>query len=205
MGVVSLKQDIQQAIANNVKEFKANYRSLIFDNENREYIKSLFFIENLNVKVTDNKLLYDIKMNEAAINLLEMSDIRQIQKIDIQTRIKNLFIEKAVKFKLLKTDFDKKEKNTAVKMAKLNEGKKITIKTIKSILKEKFGLETKLEESQNYLSLSAELPEINFNREILKELEGMFEEVSVLAIVPQFCEENDDIQGVRFFMGIGLE
>ena len=205
MGVVSLKQDIQQAIANNVKEFKANYRSLIFDNENREYIKSLFFIENLNVKVTDNKLLYDIKMNEAAINLLEMSDIRQIQKIDIQTRIKNLFIEKAVKFKLLKTDFDKKEKNTAVKMAKLNEGKKITIKTIKSILKEKFGLETKLEESQNYLSLSAELPEINFNREILKELEGMFEEVSVLAIVPQFCEENDDIQGIRFFIGIGLE
>ena len=205
MGVVSLKQDIQQAIANNVKEFKANYRSLIFDNENREYIKSLFFIENLNVKVTDNKLLYDIKMNEAAITLLEMSDIRQIQKIDIQTRIKNLFIEKAVKFKLLKTDFDKKEKNTAVKMAKLNEGKRITIKTIKSILKEKFDLETKLEESQNYLSLSAELPEINFNREMLKELEGMFEEVSVLAIVPQFCEENDDIQGVRFFMGIGLE
>lgn len=204
MGVVSLKQDIQQAIANNVKEFKANYRSLIFDNENREYIKSLFFIENLNVKVTDNKLLYDIKMNEAAINLLEMSDIRQIQKIDIQTRIKNLFIEKAVKFKLLKTDFDKKEKNTAVKMAKLNEGKKITIKTIKSILKEKFGLETKLEESQNYLSLSAELPEINFNREILKELEGMFEEVSVLAIVPQFNDIYDDIQGVRFFIGIGL-
>ena len=205
MGAVSLKQDIQQAIANNVKEFKANYRSLIFDNENREYIKSLFFIENLNVKVTDNKLIYNIKMNEEAINLLNMSDIRQLQKIDIQTRIKNLFIEKAVKFKLLKTDFDKKEKNTAVKMAKLNEGKKITIKTIKSILKEKFSLETKLEESQNYLSLSAELPEINFNREILKELEGMFEEVSVLAIVPQFCEENDDIQGVRFFMGIGLE
>ena len=204
MGAVSLKQDIQQAIANNVKEFKANYRSLIFDSDNKEYIKSLFFIENLNVKVIDNKLIYNIKMNEEAINLLEMSDIRQIQKIDIQTRIKNLFIEKAVKFKLLKTDFDKKEKNTAVEMAKLNEGKKITIKTIKSILREKFGLETKLEESQNYLSLSAELPEINFNREMLKELEGMFEEVSVLAIVPQFNDIYDDIQGVRFFIGIGL-
>ena len=204
MGAVSLKQDIQQAIANNVKEFKANYRSLIFDSDNKEYIKTLFFIENLNVKVIDNKLIYNIKMNEEAINLLEMSDIRQIQKIDIQTRIKNLFIEKAVKFKLLKTDFDKKEKNTAVEMAKLNEGKKITIKTIKSILKEKFGLETKLEESQNYLSLSAELPEINFNREMLKELEGMFEEVSVLAIVPQFNDIYDDIQGVRFFVGIGL-
>ena len=205
MGVVSLKQDIQQAIANNVKEFKANYRSLIFDNENREYIKSLFFIENLNVKVTDNKLLYDIKMNEEAINLLNMSDIRQIQKIDIQTRIKNLFIEKAVKFKLLKTDFDKKEKNTAVEMVKLNEGKRITIKTIQQILKEKFNLETKLKESRVYLSLEAELPELNLNREMLKELEGMFEEVSVLAIVPQFCEENDDIQGIRFFIGIGLE
>ena len=205
MGAVSLKQDIQQAIANNVKEFKANYRSLIFDNDNKEYIKSLFFIENLNVKVTNNKLIYNIKMNEEAINLLNMSDIRQIQKIDIQTRIKNLFIEKAVKFKLLKTDFDKKEKNTAVEMVKLNEGKRITIKTIQQILKEKFNLETKLKESRVYLSLEAELPELNLNREMLKELEGMFEEVSVLAIVPQFCEENDDIQGIRFFIGIGLE
>ena len=52
--------------------------------------------------------------------------------------------------------------------------------------------------------ISAELPEINFNREMLKELEGMFEEVSVLAIVPQFNDIYDDIQGVRFFVGIGL-
>ena len=204
MGVVSLKQDIQQAIANNVKEFKANYRSLIFDNENREYIKSLFFIENLNVKVTDNKLLYDVKINEEAINILNMSDIRQIQKIDIQTRIKNLFLEKAVKFKLLKTDFTKSEKKTATEMVKLNEGKRITIKTIQQILKEKFNLETKLKESRVYLSLEAELPELNLNREMLKELESMFEELSVFAIVPQFNDVYDNIQGVRFFMGIGI-
>lgn len=204
MGTTSLKYDIQQAIANNVKEFKANYRSLIFDNDNREHIKNLFFIENLNIKVQDNKLLYNVKINEEAVRLLSLSDIKQIQKTDIKSRIENLFIEKAVKFKLLKTDFNKKEKITAVKMAKLNEGKRITIKTIQQILKEKFNLETKLKESRVYLSLEAELQEFNFNREMLKELENMFNELDVFAIVPQFNDVYDDIQGVRFFMGIGL-
>lgn len=204
MGTTSLKCDIQQAIANNVKEFKANYRSLIFDNDNREHIKSLFFIENLNIKVQDNKLLYNVKINEEAVRLLLLSDIKQIQKTDIKSRIENLFIEKAVKFKLLKTDFNKKEKITAVKMAKLNEGKRITIKTIQQILKEKFNLETKLKESRVYLSLEAELQEFNFNREMLQELENMFGELDVFAIVPQFNDVYDDIQGVRFFMGIGL-
>lgn len=204
MGTTSLKYDIQQAIANNVKEFKANYRSLIFDNDNREHIKNLFFIENLNIKVQDNKLLYNVKINEEAVRLLSLSDIKQIQKTDIKSRIENLFIEKAVKFKLLKTDFNKKEKITAVKMAKLNEGKRITIKTIQQILKEKFNLETKLKESRVYLSLEAELQEFNFNREMLQELESMFGELDVFAIVPQFNDVYDDIQGVRFFMGIGL-
>lgn len=204
MSTTSLKQDIQQAIANNMKEFKANYRSLIFDEENREHIKSLFFIESLNIKVENNKLLYDIKINEEARKLLSMSDIKEIQKVDLHTRIKNLFIEKAVKFKLLKTDFNKKEKITAVKMAKLNEGKRIAIKTIQQILKEKFNLETKLKESRVYLSLEAELQEFNFNREMLQELESMFGELDVFAIVPQFNDVYDDILGVRFFMGIGL-
>ena len=204
MGTTSLKYDIQQAIANNVKEFKANYRSLIFDNDNREHIKNLFFIENLNIKVQDNKLLYNVKINEEAVRLLSLSDIKQIQKTDIKSRIENLFIEKAVKFKLLKSNFDKAGKVTAVKMAKLNEGKRITIKTIQQILKEKFNLETKLKESRVYLSLEAELQEFNFNREMLKELENMFNELDVFAIVPQFNDVYDDIQGVRFFMGIGL-
>ena len=204
MGTTSLKCDIQQAIANNVKEFKANYRSLIFDNDNREHIKNLFFIENLNIKVQDNKLLYDVKINEEAVKLLSLSDIKQIQKIDMKSRIENLFIEKAVKFKLLKTNFNKKGQHTATEMAKLNEGKRITIKTIQQILKEKFNLETKLKESRVYLSLEAELPELNLNREILKELESMFEELSVFAIVPQFNDVYDNIQGVRFFMGIGI-
>ena len=80
MCVISLKQDLQQAIANNVKHFKGNYQSLIFDDENKIHLKSLFFIENLKVKVHDNKLLYDIEMNESAIKLLAMSDIKQMQK-----------------------------------------------------------------------------------------------------------------------------
>lgn len=205
MGATSLKYDIQQAIANNVKEFKANYRSLIFDDENKEHIKSLFFIENLNIKTQNNKLLYNIKINERAVELLDLSDIKHMQKIDLQSRIQNLFLKKAIKFKLLKTDFNKNTKKiTATEMAKLNEGKIITIKTIQQILKEKFNLETKLKKSKIYLSLEAESTEFNFNREMLKELESMFEQLSVFAIVPQFNDIHDNIQGVRFFMGIAL-
>ena len=39
---------------------------------------------------------------------------------------------------------------------------------------------------------------------MLEELEHMFDELDVLAIVPQFNDVYDDIQGVRFFMGINL-
>ena len=45
---------------------------------------------------------------------------------------------------------------------------------------------------------------IKLNREMLKDLENMFNELDVFAIVPQFNDVYDDIQGVRFFMGIGL-
>ena len=204
MGTTSLKCDIQQAIANNVKEFKANYRSLIFDNDNREHIKNLFFIENLNIKAQDNKLLYDVKINEEAVKLLSLSDIKQIQKVDLQSRIKNLFIEKAVQFKLLKPSFDKEKPLTAVQTVKLKEGKRLAIKIIQERLKESFNLKTELKESQIYLSLEAELPEIKFNREMLEALENIFSELDVLAIVPNFNDVYDNIQGVRFFMGINL-
>ena len=204
MGTTSLKCDIQQAIANNVKEFKANYRSLIFDNDNREHIKNLFFIENLNIKAQDNKLLYDVKINEEAVKLLSLSDIKQIQKVDLQSRIKNLFIEKAVQFKLLKPSFDKEKPLTAVQTVKLKEGKRLAIKIIQERLKESFNLKTELKESQIYLSLEAELPEIKFNRELLEALENIFSELDVLAIVPNFNDVYDNIQGVRFFMGINL-
>ena len=204
MGAIKLKQDLQLAIANNVKDFKSDYKSLIFDNENKELIKSLYFIENLKVTVANDTLLYDIKMNEKVVELLSSADIREIQKISIKTRISNLFIEKAVKFKLLKPELNKKQEQTAVKMAKLHEGQIIKIKSMQQILKEKFNIETKLKSSQVYLSLEADLPEIEFNREMLRELESMFSELDVLAIVPQFNDEYDNIQGVRFFMGIGL-
>lgn len=205
MGTTSLKCDIQQAIANNVKDFNANYRSLIFDNDNREHIKNLFFIENLNIKVQDNKLLYNVKINEEAVKLLELSDIKHIQKIDLQSRIQNLFLEKAVNLKIIKYNFNKEEQLTAVKMVKLNEGKRLVLKVIQERLKEKFNFKTKLKESRTYLSLEAELPELNLNREMLKELESVFEELSVFAIVPQFNDVYDDILGVRFFMGISLD
>lgn len=204
MGVIKLKQDLQLAIANNVKNFKSDYQSLIFDKENKEHIQTLYFIENLKVTVENNKLLYDIKMNEKVVNQLSSADIREIQRVSVKTRITNLFLEKMEQHNLLEIKVGKKEEKTAVKMAKLHEGQLIKMKSIQQILKEKFNIETELKTSQVYLSLEADLPELNLNREMLQELKSMFKELDVLAIVPHFNDENDNIQGVRFFMGISL-
>ena len=203
MGVIKLKQDLQLAIANNVKNFKSDYQSLIFDKENKEHIQTLYFIENLRVTVKNNKLLYDVKMNEKVIRQLSSADIREIQQVSIKTRITNLFLEKMAKHNLLEIKVGKPQK-TKTKTPKLHEGQKIKMKTIQQILKEKFNIETELKASQVYLSLEANLPELNLNRDMLKELESMFKELDVLAIVPHFNDENDNIQGVRFFMGISL-
>ena len=203
MGVIKLKQDLQLAIANNVKDFKSDYKSLIFDNENREHIQTLYFIENLKVTVENNKLLYDVKMNEKVIKQLSSADIREIQQVSIKTRITNLFLEKMAKHNLLEIKVGKPQK-TETKMTKLHEGQKIKMKAIQQILKEKFNIDAELKFSQVYLSLEANLPELNLNREMLQELESMFKELDVLAIVPHFNDENDNIQGVRIFMGISL-
>ena len=204
MGVIKLKQDLQLAIANNVKNFKSDYQSLIFDKENKEHIQTLYFIENLKVTVENNKLLYDIKMNEKVVNQLSSADIREIQRVSVKTRITNLFLEKMEQHNLLEIKIEKNKKQTAVKMVKLHEGQLIKMKSIQQILKEKFNIETELKISQVYLSLEANLPELNLSKEMLQELESMFKELDVLAIVPHFNDENDNIQGVRFFMGISL-
>ena len=109
-----------------------------------------------------------------------------------------------MQFKLLKPSFDKEKPLTAVQTVKLKEGKRLAIKIIQERLKESFNLKTELKESQIYLSLEAELPEIKFNREMLEALENIFSELDVLAIVPNFNDVYDNIQGVRFFMGINL-
>lgn len=204
MGVIKLKQDLQLAIANNVKDFKSDYKSLIFDSENREHIQTLYFIENLKVEVVNNKLLYDIKMNENVVNQLSSADIREIQEVSIRTRITNLFLEKMAEHNLLEIKIGKKEEKTAVKTAKLHEGQIIKMKSIQQILKEKFNIDAEMKTSQAYLSLEANLPELNLSRDMLQELESMFKELDVLAIVPQFNDEDDNIQGVRFFMGMEL-
>ena len=204
MGVIKLKQDLQLAIANNVKNFKSDYQSLIFDNESREHIQTLYFIENLKVTVENNKLLYDIKMNEKVVNQLSSADIKEIQRVCVKTRITNLFLEKMAQHNLLEIKIEKNKKQTAVQMAKLHEGQLIKMKFIQQILKEKFNIETELKTSQVYLSLEADLPELNLNKDMIKELLSVFNELDVFAIVPQFNEEYDNIQGVRFFMGIGL-
>ena len=203
MGAIKLKTDLQLAIANNVKKFQGNYKSLIFDKENKEHIKNLYFINNLKVKVKDGELLYDIEMNEEAIKPLSMSDIKQIQRASINSRIADLFLEKMVKYKLLDVKIGKPTK-TATETVKLKKGQELKIKTMQQILKEKFNLETKLKTSQVYLSLEANVQELNFDRDMLKELESMFNELDVLAIVPNFNDVYDNIQGVRFFMGINL-
>lgn len=208
MGVVLLKKDIQKAIANNVKHFKSDYRSLIFDNENREYIKSLYFIENLNVTVDDNRLLYDIKLNEEALERLSSADIARIQKIDLRSRLQDMVLKKMAEYNLIKfKGFRKKqeEEKTAVKMAKLKEGKILKIKTIQQILKETFNIETKLKESQPFLSLEANLKELHLSRNMLEELECFFDELDIFAIVPCFDDEHDTINGVRIFLAINKE
>lgn len=200
MGVIMLKHDIQQAIANNVTFFENYYGDLIFNKGNKDYIKSLFFMKQLNINIYDNKLLYSIKIDEIVRKMLNVNDIEEIKKKDFNDSPFLTLAEKimTIFFKNYKIGFEKDVQD----INDINNKTKDeinTIKEIKEFIKKEFKIPPKITASDKDVCLSIDMESISFNKVMLIKLEEIFSKLEFLAFTPIY-DEGKRVQGIRLSM-----
>lgn len=200
MGVIMLKHDIQQAIANNVNFFENYYGDLIFDKDNKDYIKSLFFMEQLNISIYDNKLLYGIKIDERVKKMLNVNDIEEIKKKNFHDSPFLTLAEKmmAIFFKDYKIGFKKDIQN----INDINNKTKdeiYTIIEIKKLIEKEFKISPKITTSDTDVCLSVDMTLMCFNKNMLIKLEKIFSKLEFLAFTPIY-DEGKRVQGIRLSM-----
>lgn len=200
MGVIMLKHDIQQAIANNVISFENYYGDLIFDKGNKDYIKSLFFMKQLNIRIYDNKLLYGIKIDERVRKMLNVNDIEEIKKKNFhdsplltlaEKMMSNMFKKYKIKFKKDVQDINNINFKT--------KDEKNTIKEIKKFFEKKFKISPKITTSDKDVCLSVDMESMYFNKVMLINLEEIFSKLEFLAFTPIY-DEGKRVQGIRLSM-----
>lgn len=200
MGVIMLKHDIQQAIANNVISFENYYGDLIFDKGNKDYIKSLFFMKQLNINIYDNKLLYSIKIDEIVRKMLNINDIEEIKKKDFNDSPFLTLAEKimTIFFKNYKIGFEKDVQDINDINIKTKDEIN-TIKGIKKFIKKEFKISPKITVSDKDFCLSIDMESMYFNKVMLINLEKIFSKLKFLAFTPIYNEDKK-IQGIRLSM-----
>lgn len=200
MGVIMLKHDIQQAIANNVNFFENYYGDLIFDKDNKDYIKSLFFMKQLNISIYDNKLLYGIKIDERVRKMLNVNDIEEIKKKNFHDSHFLTLAEKmmTIFFKDYKIGFKKDIQNINDINIKTKD-EIYTIIEIKKFFKRELRILPTITASDKDVCLSVDMTLMCFNENMLLKLEEIFPKLEFLAFTPIY-DEGKRVQGIRLSM-----
>lgn len=220
MSGIRLKTDLQQAVANNILNFNTTYNNLIFEGDFRPYFKSFYFIENMNVSIEDNKMNFNIELNQEKVAEIPEEDMERIRQCDIMTRTQDLLYQKMIMenkisndeiteieeiFELQEEELQEEENNKQYRKATYIERAKM--KTIQKSLLKKYNLKTELVERETFLSLEINTNELKINKKMIIELFEIFNEVDIMAILPYYEDEDiddDTINGVRLFIAIDL-
>lgn len=207
-----MKKDLQEALAEGVMKYSANYDSLIFNKENAYMIQSLFFMKNINISIVDNNFRFDIELDEQIKKLFTNNDIKAVQKRNMENKTVDSFLDEFEKnFKRIRNNFVienifKEEENTDDIEISLKE--KQILNEIKLIFKLNANINLKEKYNGKYLSLSSHQKEIKLNKTILDLLVILIQEnvIDILIISPYFMNqdgfEGENISGVTIYMGI---
>lgn len=210
MSVIKLKRDLQQAIANNIMSYKANYNSLIFMDNHKEYYKCLDFMKMLKIKIEDNKLLYDIDLDKETLTTLTEETMQKIKESDKKYKTENAILKIMTKNNIIIEQiftFDENNKEDDKEYREPTEAEKNKILMIAQLLKV-FNLNLELKQTKCFLSLSGNFNELSFDKKMLLEIAFLIENLDVFVIAPQYDEEDEEdeeIKGIRLFLGINLE
>lgn len=202
MGTLSLKKDLQEAIANGVLDFWADYKSLIFDEDNEHLIESFYFFKEINIEVENNRLLYHMKINPNVIKMFTKEELERIKFVNIINQKlnvpDNLFSEQLTEL-LINDEYEEdNEEKPPVSKQQMR-----TIKNIQKILKSKFNINAEIKYSDVFLSLECNQQSFYFNEDMLFLLGDIFNQVDILAIVPHFNDKGE-VDNVRLFIALDL-
>lgn len=201
MGAIKLKQDLQEAIALNIKKYYGDYGAFLVDKNNKEYIGSLYFMKKIDITINDNKMLYEIELDEETTGELSKEEIEKIKMCDIKNKMGKAIMQQIAQNNTIFTiEENLEEKKKSNKNATSYDYNKIRI--TKQILKSHFKIDFNVNESENFLAIEANLDELHLNKKMINDLLVIAQYMDIVAIVPLFKEE--ETVGVRLFFAIDL-
>lgn len=216
--IIELKRDLQQAIANNMKKFSANYDMLFFGEDNKEYLKNIIFFKSIKIKPNNANLLFEGELDNEMISRFTEDEMLRIKQISWNIQVEKIMEEQHEKSK---TNFQKQLeriiserelqeliedcKNNKNEYRDITESEKDCVISCKNEIKNILNIDMELIESEELLGLAKNLDEIDLNInqiDLLYNLANSF--FDIFGIFPVYSEEDDSPIGVRLFLGIDL-
>lgn len=215
-----LKTDIQHAIANGITKYSTAYETLMFADESFKNLESLRYFKNLRIYVKDNKMNFDVELDEDEINGLSESEIKQIKCISQQIRYEEM-VQQINEH--LKTDEQKEieKQNTENYIANILSDEEDEyeeefvpakknnierIKCVKFILDNILNISTKIEEQDLFMSITLTYKELTLNQDILYLilLASLYLDAVIIQPLYEDMEDltNENVVGIRLFFGI---
>lgn len=215
-----LKTDIQHAIANGITKYSTAYETLMFADESFKNLESLRYFKNLRIYVKDNKMNFDVELDEDEINGLSESEIKQIKCISQQIRYEEM-VQQINEH--LKTDEQKEieKQNTENYIANIlpdeedeyeeefvpaKKNNIERIKCVKFILDNILNISTKIEEQDLFMSITLTYKELTLNQDILYLilLASLYLDAVIIQPLYEDMEDltNENVVGIRLFFGI---
>lgn len=216
---LKLKIDLQYAIANNISEYSTSYNTLIFENEDKNNLESFTYFKYLKIYIKDNKMYFDVQLDEDEINELNKEDLQKIKNISDKVR----YVEMCEQIsEHLKTEEQKEiersnaENYLATILEEADEddeefvpAKKNNIERIKNVqfvLNNLLDIQATIEEQDLFFSINLVYKELKLNQDMLYTILLLSYFTDIIIIHPYY-EDNEDLEnenmiGVRLFFGI---
>lgn len=219
---LKLKIDLQHAIANNISEYSTSYNTLIFENEYKNNLEAFTYFKYLKIYIKDNKMYFDIELDEDEINELDKEDLQKIKNIsnkvryveiceqisehlktDEQKEIERSNAENYLATVLEEADEDDEDDEEFVPAKKNNIER---IKNVQFILDNLLNEQTIIEEQDLFFSINLVYKELRLNQDMLYTILLLSYFTDIIIIHPYY-EDNEDLEnenmiGVRLFFGI---
>ena len=212
-----LAADTQLCIANNMP-LNATYGSVLFSDEDRQHVQSLFIYENLNIKPHKDKLLYTGKLSQLVLKQIPEVAMNEIKKSTFHNSMCEIYSQiqegnKPYADRLIEEEnlmqqiyeIVSQEENELYRKPTKEEIKRVKVcqKFFKSI-----GLNTKFKISESYISLEMNCDEITLNEEqltyIIETTLEIFTTFCICPIYNEINEQDENAYGVRMFWAIDL-
>lgn len=207
--------DLQQAVANNLKEYTSNYKILLFEGECKPYISLLNYFDNISININNNELEFNMKIDEDKLKNITKDNMKKIKKISWKNQMRDIVIQKNEyysqedKEEILNQieEILEAEKNRIKKLRKITNKDIKTMKAIQEMLKLNFNYETYIDYSDEVIGIAMDLPKINLDKIDLKNilLSTLNVDVFTICALYDFENESDELLGIRFCWLIDLE